>query len=212
MPWDRELAVLEEALRRLGAEYDAFLYGTVSRPPVESHKHVAQMIRMLANTAADSAADRYRFATLQGRYNALCEKWERLQEEKEAGRRPGLYGHFGSGGGVSPVARPPAPAAPAAAPPLPNALRGSSVLEGGGASPPAPAERDLFDRYVSAKKALGEKVGGYRYEQFVESLAKEREKLQERLGGEDIVFDVAEREGKVRLVARRRAAQGRPKT
>ena len=31
--WERELEVLEEAIRRVNAEYDAFLYGTASRPP-----------------------------------------------------------------------------------------------------------------------------------------------------------------------------------
>jgi len=111
MPWDRELYVLEEAIRRLGAEYDAFFYGSVSKPPVESRKHVEQMIRQLGGMAADSAADRYRFSTLQGRYNALCDRWERLQEEKEAGRRPGLYGHFTDGGRNPPLPRPPPPPA-----------------------------------------------------------------------------------------------------
>jgi len=158
--------------------------------------------------AADSAADRYRFSTLQGRYNALCDRWERLQEEKEAGRRPGLYGHFTDGGRNPPLPRPP----PAAAPPRPNAPPPASVSEGRGGTSSAPTERDLFDRYLSAKKAAGENVGGYRYEQFVESLEKERRKLQERLGGEDIVFDVAEREGRVRLVARRREAKGSKET
>lgn len=210
MPWDRELYVLEEAIRRLGAEYDTFFYGSASKPPLQSRKHVEQMIRQLGGMAADSAADRFRFSTLQGRYNALCDRWERLQEEKEAGRRPGLYGHFTDGGRTPPPPRPPPP--PAATPPPLNAAPPASVSEGRGGTSSAPTDKDLFERYVSAKKAAGENVGGYRYEQFMESLEKERRKLQERLGGEDIVFDVAEREGRVRLVARRREAKGSKET
>jgi hypothetical protein len=197
VPWDRELHVLEEAIRRLGVEYDAFLYGSASRPPVESRKHVEQMIRELTASSSDAAADHYRFATLQGRYNALRERWERLQEEKEAGRRPGLYGHFSSSG------REPAP------PHAPASLNASAPRS---VQPPREdrsAERALFDRYINAKMEHGENVGGYRYEQFVETLEREREKLRSRLGDGEIVFDVAEREGQVRLVARRRSPGGK---
>jgi hypothetical protein len=192
--------VLEEAIRRLGAEYDAFLYGSASRPPVESRKHVEQMIRELTASSSDVAADHYRFATLQGRYNALRERWERLQEEKESGRRPGLYGHFSSSGRE-------------AAPP-PHAPVSLNAPAAGSVQPPREdrsAERALFDRYITAKKEHGENVGAYRYEQFVETLEREREKLRSRLGDGEIVFDVAEREGRVRLVARRRSPGGKQK-
>jgi len=205
MPWDRELFVLEEALRRVTAEYDAFLYGSASRPPVESRRHIEQMIRQLNAAPSDSAADRYRFSTLQGRYSALCERWERLQGEKEAGRRPGLYGHFRDARADSEPVRAPRPGAASSAS---NARAPASVTQGRGE---APLERDLFDRYVAAKKAHGENVNGYRYEQFLESLQKEQQKLRERLGVENVLFDVVEREGRVRLVAKREGAKGSEK-
>jgi hypothetical protein len=201
--WDRELEVLEEAIRRLGAEYDAFLYGTATRPPVESRKHVEQMIRRLSGVSFDVAAERYRFATLQGRYTTLTERWERLQGEKESGRRPGLYGHFVPGG-ERPHGAGGGPAAPA---PLktPNAA-GSGSVEGPGAS--AGADRHLFETYLGARRARGESVEGYDFQKFAESLARERARLRERLGTEDVVFEVAEREGKVKLIAKRAAAEG----
>ena len=203
MAWDRELEVLEEAIRRLGAEYDAFLYGTATRPPVESRKHVEQMIRRLSGVSLDAASERYRFATLQGRYTTLTERWERLQSEKESGRRPGLYGHFvpgserprGEGGGhVAP--------APASAP---NAAGSGSVR-----SPEASADADrrLFETYLGARRARGESVEGYDFQKFAESLARERARLKERLGTEEVVFEVAEREGKVKLIAKRGETEG----
>lgn len=195
MPWDRELHVLEEAIRRLGAEYDAFLYGTTSKPPVQSRQHVEEMIRQLNASPSDAAADHYRFTTLQGRFNTLRERWERLQEEKEAGRRPGLYGHFAPGA---------AETRPHSAPRSPNVREPGSVHS---SEKGRPDERELFDRYITAKKARGESVGGYRFEQFAQSLAEEREKLRDRLGEGDIHFDVAERDGRVRLVARRRTPE-----
>lgn len=119
--FERELLVLEQSLRRLSAECDAFLYGSATRPPVETRKHIEEMLRRLNASESMSAAERYRFATLQGRFSTLTERWERLLGEKEAGRRPGLYGHFresgGASGGPSGAFRgPPAPPRPAPTP------------------------------------------------------------------------------------------------
>jgi hypothetical protein len=190
--WDRELRVLEQALRRLSAECDAFLYGSSLKPPVVARRHVEEMLRTLNASDSMSAAERYRLSTLQGRFSALTERWERLLAEKESGRRPGLYGHFRPGGG-----------GPAASP-EPNAGRAASVEEERHAVP-ADLDRDLFERYVAAKKSRGEDVSGYRLEGFLEGLERERRKVRDRLGPGDIVFDVAEREGRVRLVAKKKS-------
>ena len=192
--WERELHVLDQALRRLSAEYDAFLYGSASKPPVETRKHVEEMVRRLNASESMSSAERYRFSTLQGRFATMTERWERLQGEKEAGRRPGLYGHF------QPV-RPDAPA--------PNAGRAGSVTDERHAAAEGVAsgstDRDLFDRYVAAKKAMGEDVSGYRLDGFLEGLERERRKVRERFGNADIVFEVAERDGRVRLIAKKKS-------
>src|SRR5215467_14164646 len=94
MGWERELQLLERAIQRANAEYDAFLFGAVTKPPLETKKTVDEMIRRLSAAEPDSAADRYRFNTLQGRYVTCCERWERLQSEKESGRRPGVHSAF----------------------------------------------------------------------------------------------------------------------
>lgn len=194
--FERELRVLEEALRRLNAEVDGFLYGSVAKPPIQSRRHVEEMMRRLNASEDMSAAERYRFATLQGRFASLTERWDRLQGEKEAGRRPGLYGHFRETGQAPPAA-PGRPAAPNAAPPasVQEERRGLGATGG---------DRELFERYVAAKKARGEDVSGYRLEGFVEGLERERRKVRERLGEDEIVFDVTERDGRVRLVARKK--------
>src|SRR5262249_28838498 len=65
MPWIQELQALEDALRSLNAQYDAFLFGSTSRPPVEIRRKVATQIRRLSTSEPDSPAERYRFSTLQ---------------------------------------------------------------------------------------------------------------------------------------------------
>jgi hypothetical protein len=189
--FDRELQVLDQALRRLSAECDAFLYGSAAKPPAEARRHVEEMLRRLNASESMSAAERYRFSTLQTRFSSLIERWERLLAEKESGRRPGLYGHFKAAEGAAPT------------PSGPNAGRAASVQEERHAVP-VDVDRDLFERYVAAKKARGEDVSGYRLEGFLEGLERERRKVRERFGSGDIVFDVTERDGRVRLVAKKK--------
>lgn len=189
--FERDLRTLEEALRRLNAEYDAFLYGSLAKPPLESRKAVEQTFRRLSAAESMPSAERYRFSTLQGRYAILTERWDRLQGEKEAGRRPGLYGHF----------REAVPASPPAG--RPNAARSASVEEERGAVP-GQSDRDLFERYVAAKRARGEDVSGYRLDGFLEGLERERRKVRDRLGEGEIAFEVTERDGRVRLIAKKK--------
>jgi hypothetical protein len=193
--WEREFSVLNEAIRRLNAEYDAFLFGSVAKPPTESRRHVEEMFRRLTMSPSESAAERYQLSSLQGRFYSLCERWERLQAEKEAGRRPGIYGGFSSSPANVSSERP-------------NAARPGSVetdRRGG-----APRDRELFERYLAARRSRGEDVAGLRLEGFLARLAEEREKLRERLGTEEVEFDVVDRDGRIKLVAKPRDV--RPKT
>ncbi|MEP6769386.1 MAG: MXAN_5187 C-terminal domain-containing protein [Acidobacteriota bacterium] len=193
MSWELDLQALERAIALVNAEYDAFLYGSASKPPVESRKNVDRLIRELGRSEPESAADRYRFSTIQGRWNTLIERWERLQGEKEAGKRPGLYGRFGS-------ARPEKSATAAA----PNTAPSRSVDS---KTPPAASDdsrRELFEKYLAARKARGESAEGLNFERFADSLERETERVKERFGGAEIEFDVAERDGRVKLVARRK--------
>jgi len=198
MSWDRDLHALEEALRNLNAQYDAFLYGSSHKPPLEVRRRIGQQIQRLSHTESESSAERFRFTALQVRYNALSERWDRLQAEKESGHRPGIYGHFvrlpGTEGGRAPEP--------------PNARMAASVEKSdervarAPVAPSADSDRELFVRYVEAKRAHGEEEAGLGFERFAEKLADQRAKLKELFGVADIVFDVAERDGKVRLVAR----------
>ncbi|MDQ6893274.1 MAG: hypothetical protein M3167_11430 [Acidobacteriota bacterium] len=197
MSAEADLQALDRAIAAVNAEYDAFLYGTGARPPVESRKKVERLIRAMGAAEQESAAERYRFSTLQVRWNALCERWERLQTEKEAGRRPGIYGHF----------RPSSEAESHLA--EAGALNGNplaSVRIGvkGDASAPGAAEhrRALFEKYVAARRAAGETGPTPEFNRFSDSLDRESERLRERFGGAEVEFEVTERDGKIKLVAK----------
>src|SRR6478672_1051012 len=156
MGWERELAAIENSLRNLNAQYDAFLYGSSHKPPVEIRRRLGAQLRRMSATDSDSSADRFRFSALQVRYTALCERWDRLQSEKEAGRRPGIYGHFvrlGDSGDTRARGEDPGHRDPQRPSERPNARPPGSVETGDGrTAPPGPEpERDLFERYVEAR-------------------------------------------------------------
>jgi hypothetical protein len=203
MPWDQEFSRIEQAILQLTAGYDAFLYGTATRPPLDARRELDATFRRLDALEPETAADGFRLASIQTRYTALCERWDRLQADKEEGRRPGVYARFTKEKvRQTPSAAPPGP---------PNAPPPASVQPTGPpASVPRPApspERDLFDRYVQAKRARGEDVSGYDLEHFVETLDRERRKIREKVGDVDVEFDVKEKDGRVRLVARRKGVE-----
>ena len=204
MGFERDLQELERSIEKLNREYSAFLYGAVPTAPVETRRQVEALLRRLGAVDMEVAAERYRLSTLQGHYNVLAEKWERQQGEKEGGKRPGFYSAF-SGTAARPTgtgARP----SQAGHPPGPNAAGAASVHRAGD---PAAQGRQLYDRYVRAKAALGEDVTGYDFGQFSESLERERQKIREKTGTDDFEFDVKEADGRVRLVARRKRTEER---
>ena len=198
MPWDQEFAEIERAILQLTAGYDAFLYGTAPKPPLDARRKLDATFRRLGAMDPETAADGFRLTTIQTRYTALCERWDRLQSDKEEGRKPGVYARF-TKERIHPEAALNAP------PP-------ASVKASGAAPSPAPRpasspERDLFQRYISAKKGRGEDVSGYDLEHFVETLENERKKIRDRVGDVEVEFEVKEKDGRVRLVARRKGVQ-----
>ena len=200
MGFERELNELERAIERLNAEYGAFLYGGAGKAPAEARRKVEAMLRRLGAVEIDEAADRYKLTTLQGHFSTLAERWERQQAEKEEGRRPGFYPRF-SGATVRPTG---------AGQARPNEVPAGSVDTAGSPAPAISAGpgRDLFERYLGAKKAHGEDVSAYEYAEFMENLERERQKVRERIGTDEFDLDVKDSDGRVRLVARRRGPAG----
>ena len=202
MPFERDFAELERAIERLNTEYAAFLYGSAVKAPVETRRKVEEMLRRLSGADMDAAAERYRLATLQGHFNTLAERWERQQAEKEGGKRPGFYSAF-SGAAVRPTAAA-GRLSQAAVARESNAGTPGSVQKGERSLP----GRELFERYLEAKRSHGEDVSGYEYGQFTENLERERQKVRERIGTDDFDLEVKDSDGRVRLVARRRKPAG----
>jgi hypothetical protein len=180
MSLEKEFSAFEQALTRVGREYDVFLYGSQGRLPVDSRKRLQEMARSLSAQRIESAADRYRMNTMLGRYNTQVELWERAVRDKEEGR--GRFSRVSSSSSSVPLNAPPAVSVNVVAGPSPDEM--------------------LFARFRDARHARGEDVSRLSLDRFREQLAREREKLTARTGHAQWDFDLADEGEKVRLVAR----------
>src|SRR5262245_42719382 len=129
--FDRELRALEVELKRLEAEYNQFFAGRLPRLPWDQRARVDAMVKRIDRMTIQNTGDRFRFQTVQARWAAFTELWERQLKLQETGRRPVRVR-----GGAAPSSPAPVPAErpkAAAAPP-------------GSATPARPAQPAPPDR------------------------------------------------------------------
>ena len=179
---------LEAELKQLEAEYNMFFAARIKRPPVETQKRVAAMIKAHDRTQIQNVGDRFRFTTLQTRYQKLLELWEKSLRAKEEGRSLGIA--------HAPVAAQGRGPAPANKGPQDNVMHAASF------SDPA-REIDkltaLYESLSQARSQVGEEqVPFHKFAELVKSQVK---KLKDR-GSEEVAFRVAVKDGKVNFTAK----------
>src|SRR5262249_47780214 len=89
----RDLQTLATELKRLEAEYNMFFAGRLPRPPWETRGRVNGMIRRLDNVHIPNTGARFRFTTLQTKFQTFTDLWDRGLRAREEGR-PGPFAHL----------------------------------------------------------------------------------------------------------------------
>ena len=181
----RDLQTLATELKRLEAEYNGFFAGRQARPPWETRGRVEAMIKRWDRGVIDTSVDRFRFQTLQARFTAFVDLWDRGQRAREEGR-PG------------PFALPP----PKAAPKKKEAEPDSKVLHVTAFRDPM-REMDklhsLYDSLMDARREAGDDV--VPFHRFAALVKDQVGKLREG-GSPEVAFRVAVKDGKVNLTVR----------
>jgi hypothetical protein len=185
-----ELAMqrIEAELKQLEAEYNMFFAGRVKRPPVETQNRVAALIKAQDQAYIQNYGDRFRFTTLQTRYQKLLGLWDKSLRAKEEGRAAGIA-HA---------------APPVEAPPPEPERKGpeDKVYDGVSFTDPM-REVDkltaLYESLSEARSQLGEEV--VPFHKFAELVKNQVKKLKDG-GSEEVAFRVAVKDGKVNFTAR----------
>jgi hypothetical protein len=181
---DRELAVLEGELKRLEAEYNMFFAGRLARPPWETRGRVDAMVKRIDRLHIGNYGERFRFQTIQSRYTAFVELWDRGLRAREEGR-PGPF--------VQP---------PPIAPPKHDRRPQDRIVCVTTFSDPVKEEdklQNLYEGLAEARREAGQDA--IPFHKFAELIKAQVSTLKEK-GVEEVAFRVAMKEGKVAFTAR----------
>ena len=87
---NRELQLLESDLRKLEGEYNMYFSGRLPRPPWETRSRLEASIKRLDRSVIQNYGERFRFTTIQSRFAAFVDLWDRGLRAREEGR-PGPF-------------------------------------------------------------------------------------------------------------------------
>jgi hypothetical protein len=178
----RELKGLEAELRKLEAEYNMYFAGRLPRPPIETRARVMAAVRRLDRLRITNYAERFRFITLQARFQTFVDLWERGLRAREEGR-PG------------PFSRRPATAS--------NEPRAQDrILHVAAFSEPTRETeklQDLYARLSEARREAGEEA--VPFQKFADLVKDQVQRLRQS-GSSEVAFRVAVKDGKVNFTAR----------
>jgi hypothetical protein len=178
---DQELRHLEAEMKRLEAEYNMYFAGRLPRPPWETRKQVDALVKRLDRSHISNYGDRFRFTTLQARYNKFLDLWDRALRAREEGR-PGPFART--------KAEPPRrqkPGEKTYTTSLSDPLREMDKL------------RDLYDSLAEARREVGQ--DSVPFHKFAELVKTKVAQLKQK-GSAEVAFRVAVKDGKVAFTAK----------
>ena len=180
---ERELQILEVELRKLEGEYNMYFSGRLPRPPWETRSRVELLVKRLDRSYIQNYGDRYRFSTLQARFSAFVDLWDRGLRAREEGR-PGPFAHR----------RPPETKKPAR--PEDKVLFVAAFRD-----PLKEMDKlhDLYDKLRDAREEVGEE--NVPFHKFAELVKSQVAKLKKE-GAPEVAFRVAVKNGKLNFTAK----------
>ncbi len=181
---ERDLQRLETELRRLEAEYNMFFAGRLPKPPWETRSRVDAIVKQFDRAHIQNTGDRFRFLTLQSRYAAFIDLWDRGLRAREEGRS----GPFVHKRKEEKAAEP--------------KKAEDRILRVAAFKNPVQEQdklHDLYDSLVEARRSIGEDA--LPFHKFADLVKTQVKKLREN-GSPEVAFRVAVKDGKVNFTAR----------
>ena len=171
---DELLMQLDQDIRRFRIDYERFFSGNLPIPPDQRRINIQNQIKELRTIHLKAVSHRFRFNTLEAKFNAFLVLFNRRLRDFELGRKPG----------------------PAAGAPAPDFDPTSGVVIAG--KPSAAAAQALFNG-LYADSERGPKAD---FESFQDLLNKQAAKIRDKTGCEEVTFRVASEKGKLKLKAK----------
>ena len=79
---DRQIARIEDDIRKLKIDFDIYFNGAAKRPPLEARARLEASLKRIADDRNLTYAQRYHFNALISRFNSYRELWRRNLKKK----------------------------------------------------------------------------------------------------------------------------------
>jgi len=178
---DEELQILEIKVKQLKLDYEQYFLGSRPREPGQLRADVQKQIIRHSNQPIQNTAARFRFNSINSRFQAFKRQWDVTIRQIEAG----TYKRHVFKADLRDAER------------AKNAERRLS----GGPRPAAESGDALFESYRDAALACGQNVKGLTPEKLQSVVAKQEAALRKKLGCEKVDIRVVVEKGKVKLKA-----------
>ena len=176
---EEELRTLDHKLGQLRRDYDQYFLGSRPREPVLLRGEVNKTVCKLSNTAIQNTMLRFKFSSICSRFQAMRRQWDETLRKIEAG----TYERHRFRAKMHDA---------------------EPHSEAGAAAGSKPGD-DLYESYIEARAACGERVEGFTRAKLEGVLEKQRKQLAARYGEDaDFSFRVAVEGGRARLKATRK--------
>ena len=186
---DEELDKLEDNIRRLKIEYEAYFNGGQPRPPNDTQWRVDNMMKRLGDGVSRlTYAQRFRYTTMQQRYGMYSELWRRRLKDREEGPRRTSAELRAEREREQERNRQKAP-------------RAFRVDWRDPAAEPQKVDQ-LFAAFIEAKKKCGESADNLAADAFRKFVQQKTEQLKKDLRCEQVEYSVEVENGQVRLKAK----------
>ena len=181
---EEEIKLLEIKMNQLRMDYEKYFLGTRPTEPAMLRSEVQKMVIVFSNTRLTNTALRFKFNSLNGRYQAFKRRWDLTLRQIEAG----TYDRHIFKADLHDRERGIQPRAPAI---IPNKRK----------SPRATGIGELFETYRDALMATGQDASKISPAKLEAALRKQEGVLKKKLGCDHVDFRVVVQGGKVRLKA-----------
>jgi hypothetical protein len=180
---DKQITRLEVELKRLEAEYNMFFAGRLPKPPWETRSRVDHLLKTIERGHVQNLGDRFRLSTLQARFAAFVDLWDRGLRAREEGR-PGPFTHLKAD--KTAEEKPP---------------EDRVVFVAAFRDPMAEIDKlhDLYNSLADARRQAG--TDSVPFDKFAEMVKTQVDKMQ-AAGKAEVAFRVAIKDGRVNLTAR----------
>lgn len=177
---EEELQQLDQQMKQLKLDYEQYFLGSRPREPRQLRDQVDKQVQRRIGTAIRNTALRFRFNSMNSRFQALKRQWDHTLRQIESGT---YERHVFKAN-----------------------LRDASAAPARCAPPACSRVETLFEAYRAAAAQCGQDTKELTREALARAVEKQRAAAERQLGSDQLAFDVAIDAGRVKIkVSRARA-------